>query len=189
MRTPFYHSCMLLFIGTLLCASCTSSREEKITRLVTEWQNREILLPPNAIFTIQGKDTIKMNTDADHKILVYVDSAGCTSCRLQLHKWIEFKRELDSLTNKPVRFLFFLSPKSIIEARYITRRDDFTYPMCIDIEDKLGHMNNFPDEEMFHTYLLDADNKVQIIGNPIHNNAIRSLYIETITNNHSEKEP
>lgn len=170
----------MFMVCTMMCIACTDSNKENITRLVTEWQGREIVLPDSAIFTIQGKDTVDVDLDSKYKILVYVDSAGCTSCRLQLHKWKEFIAEVDTAGHGSVQFLFYLTPKNVKEARYITRRDDFTYPMCIDPENKINAHNHFPTEDMFHTFLLDADNKVQVIGNPIHNSAVRELYLKTI---------
>jgi hypothetical protein len=173
----------LFILCTLSCAcfSCSNEKKEEITRMVTEWQGKEIQFPTNSTFTIQGKDTVSVNMNAEHKILVYVDSAGCTSCRLQLNKWKEFIVKVDSVAKEPVQFLFYLTPKSVKEARYITRRDDFTYPMCIDLKNEINSKNNFPKEDTFHTFLLDAKNKVQIIGNPIHNNAVRELYLNAIS--------
>lgn len=164
-----------------LCLSCKDHSRKKIAHLVTEWQGKEVLLPENSIFTIQGMDTVQFSTNADYKILVYVDSMGCTSCRLQLHKWKEFIAEVDSFSERSVQFLFYLSPKNVKEARYITRRDDFTYPMCVDLDNAINRMNQFPQEDMFHTFLLDAANKVTLIGNPIHNKAVRELYMKTLT--------
>lgn len=173
-----------LIMGVLmLCTSCNSNEKQEIIRLVKEWRGKEIVLPDSSVFTIQGKDTIDFNMDSMYKILVYVDSAGCTSCRLQLHKWKEFITEVDSITHHSVKFLFYLTPKNVKEARYITRRDDFTYPMCIDPENKINARNHFPIKDMFHTFLLDADNRVQVIGNPIHNSAVRELYLKTICHN------
>ena len=40
---------------------------------------------------------------------------------------------------------------------------------------------------MFQTFLPDKDNKVIIIGNPIHNRAIRSLYIKELTGKEEKK--
>ena len=173
----------LFILCTLSCAcfSCSNEKKEEITRMVTEWQGKEIQFPTNSTFTIQGKDTVSVNMNAEHKILVYVDSAGCTSCRLQLNKWKEFIVKVDSVAKEPVQFLFYLTPKSVKEARYITRRVDFTYPMCIDLKNEINSKNNFPKEDTFHTFLLDAKNKVQIIGNPIHNNAVRELYLNAIS--------
>ena len=171
----------LIILSILLYTSCINSYQKDITRVVTEWQGKAIQIPSNSIFTIQGKDTVSVNMNAEHKILVYVDSAGCTSCRLQLNKWKEFIVKVDSVAKEPVQFLFYLTPKSVKEARYITRRDDFTYPMCIDLKNEINSKNNFPKEDTFHTFLLDAKNKVQIIGNPIHNNAVRELYLNAIS--------
>ena len=169
----------LLCMG--ICFSCRNNEKDKIARLVTEWQGKEVLLPENSIFTIQGKDTVQVETNAVHKILVYVDSTGCTSCRLQLHKWEEMITEFDSIFKGSVQFLFYLTPKSVKDARYITRRDNFFHPVCLDLNNEIGQMNQFPKEEIFHTFLLDADNRVKVIGNPIHNKAVRSLYIDAIT--------
>lgn len=174
------NSIIILLLSIPIVWGCTNSRKEVITKLVTEWQGKEIVLPDSSVFTIQGKDTVDVDLDSKYKILVYVDSAGCTSCRLQLHKWKEFIAEVDTAGHSSVQFLFYLTPKNVKEARYITRRDDFTYPMCIDPENKINAHNHFPTEDMFHTFLLDADNKVQVIGNPIHNSAVRELYLKTI---------
>lgn len=171
----------------LSCISCKDNNKENITRLVTEWQGKEVLLPENSIFTIQGKDTVPFPATADHKILVYVDSVGCTSCRLQLHRWKEFIAEVDSISGGAVQFLFYLSPKNVKEARYITRRDDFIHPMCIDLDNEINRINQFPEEDMFHTFLLDSANNVKVIGNPIHNRAVHELYMKTLTGRDTEK--
>jgi len=40
----------------------------------------------------------------------------------------------------------------------------------------LKNINNFPNDPNFQTFLLDQNNKVLIIGNPVTNNNIRQLY-------------
>ena len=187
MKLPSFLLCVFLIYMGMCISSCNDYEKAKIARLVTEWQGKEVLLPENSIFTIQGKDTVQVAANAKHKILVYVDSAGCTSCRLQLHEWKKFIVEVDSAMGRHVPFLFFLSPKSVEEARFITRRDDFTYPICVDMQNRLDSLNHFPANEMFHTFLLDGDNRVAVIGNPIHNRAVRQLYMKTLTGRDTEK--
>ena len=68
-----------------LLVSCSESRKEAVYRLVKEWTGKEIKFPEHSVFTVQGKDTVDFTfQDADYKVLVYVDSVGCTSCKLQL---------------------------------------------------------------------------------------------------------
>lgn len=176
---------LALILGT---TACQNNNRKDIARTVEQWQGRPVLIPEEAVFTIQTRDTVAMDVYAPtHKVLVYVDSMGCTSCRLQLHEWKKFIAEVDSATGGRVPFLFFLSPKSVKEARYITRRDDFTYPICVDMQNRLDSLNHFPEEEMFHTFLLDGDNRVAVIGNPIHNRAVRDLYMKTLTGRDTPK--
>lgn len=177
-----------LLVFTLGITACHNDKREEIARTVTQWQGRTVQMPEGAVFTVQARDTVAMDMYAPaHKVLVYVDSTGCTSCRLQLHEWKKFIAEVDSATGGRVPFLFFLSPKSVKEARYITRRDDFTYPICVDMQNWLDSLNHFPEEEMFHTFLLDSDNRVAVIGNPIHNRSVRDLYMKTLTGQETKK--
>ena len=67
----------------LLAASCEESEKERLSRLVKEWEGKEILFPAHSVFTIQGKDTVDFDfKDAEYKIVTYIDSVGCTSCKL-----------------------------------------------------------------------------------------------------------
>ncbi|MBQ8601855.1 MAG: hypothetical protein IJ413_04800 [Bacteroides sp.] len=66
--------------------------------LVKEWDGKEILFPDNSVFTIQGKDTVDFDyKDAEYKVVTYVYSIGCTSCKLHLGRWNTFIQEVDSI--------------------------------------------------------------------------------------------
>lgn len=175
-------------LASIVFVCCSDDNRATIARTVEQWQGRTVQMPEGAVFTVQARDTVAMDVYAPaHKVLVYVDSMGCTSCRLQLHEWKKFIAEVDSATGGRVPFLFFLSPKSVKEARFITRRDDFTYPICVDMQNRLDSLNRFPEEDVFHTFLLDGENRVTVIGNPIHNRSVRALYMKTLTGRDTEK--
>lgn len=170
-----------LIMCVWILASCQESREEVMFRLVNEWNGKEIKFPSRSVFTIQGKDTVDFEFgNADYKVVTYVDSVGCTSCKLQLHRWKELIAEVDSLTDGNVPFLFYFHPKDIKELRYYTRRDGFTHPVCFDGQDELNRLNHFPTDMTFQTFLLDKDNKVVAMGNPVLNPNIKDLYLEVI---------
>ena len=180
----------LFFLIVLLygLSSCQDSGEEAMLRLVNEWNGKEIKFPSRSVFTIQGKDTVDFEfRHADYKVVTYIDSVGCTSCKLQLPRWKELLAEVDSLTGGSVPFLFYFHPKDAKELRYLTRRDDFAYPVCFDGQDELNHLNNFPSDMTFQTLLLDKSNKVIAIGNPVLNPKVRELYVRLITGNEGTK--
>ena len=179
----------LVYLCVLPCmVSCAESEKERLSRLVKEWERKEVLFPPYSTFTIQGKDTVNFEfKDADYKVVTYIDSVGCTSCKLQLHRWKEYIAEVDSLTDGRVPFLFYFHPKDMKELRYLTRRDNFTYPVCLDERDELNRLNQFPSDMTFQTFLLDKENKVVAIGNPILNPKVKELYLKIVTGSRSEK--
>ena len=104
-----------------------------------------------------------------------------TSCKLQLHKWKELIEYTDSVTQNKVPFLFFFHPKDAKEIRYLLKRDGFDRPICIDLDDRLNKLNKFPADMTFQTFLLDKNNKVSVLGNPVHNTAVKDLYLKQIT--------
>ena len=169
--------------------SCKNEHKEKekhISQLVNEWQGKQILFPENAIFTRYLTDTTDYQIpQSDYKILVYVDSIGYTSCKLQLPKWKELIEYTDSMTQREVPFLFFFHPKDNKEIRYLLKRESFNLPVCIDREDLLNKLNKFPADMTFQTFLLDKNNKVAVLGNPVHNTAIKDLYLKQITGKES----
>ena len=175
------------FLGLCVCllvSSCEESEKERLSRLVNEWEGKEILFPTHSTFTIQGKDTVDFQfQNAEYKVVTYVDSVGCTGCKLQLPRWKELMTEVDSLTGGRVSFLFYFHPKDLKELRFLTRREGFTYPVCFDEKDDFNCLNHFPSESMFQTFLLDKENRVIALGNPIQNPKVKELYLNLIKGN------
>ena len=174
----------LLYISLLLSllTACKENNKEKFALLVQEWQGKEIVFPQDMAFTRFVTEPVDYRIpDAEYKVLVYVDSVGCTSCKLQLPKWQELIAHVDSATNGNIPFIFVFQSKDDRELRYILKRDNFDRPVCIDRGDGFDKLNKFPQEITFQTFLLDKDNKVKVIGNPVHNLAVRDLYLKQIT--------
>lgn len=169
--------------------SCGNQKKDDVAALLKTWSGKEILFPANPVFTVQGIDTIDFSMLGKYKILTYVDSIGCISCKLQLGKWKTFMEEVDSLGMNSARFLFFFTPEKRRDLLITLKSERFTYPICIDRENRLNELNNFPTSDMnFHTFLLDRDNKVIAIGNPIHNPKVRELYLQIIKGERVELE-
>lgn len=165
--------------------SCKNEQKEKekhIAQLVNEWQGKQIVFPENLIFTRYLTDTTDFQIpQSEYKVLIYVDSIGCTSCKLQLPKWKELIEYTGSVTQGNIPFLFFFHSKDYKEIRYLLKRDGFDRPVCIDMDDQLNKLNKFPADMTFQTFLLDKNNKVAALGNPVHNTAIKDLYLKQIT--------
>lgn len=172
---------VFLFLLVLL-NSCKETGIERITNLVKEWNGKEIIFPSHTYFSILGQDTVKLDfiRKSKYSIVTYVDSIGCISCKLKLDSWTSFIQNLDSITRSNVPVYFFMHPSDTRSVRNVLKRYNFNYPVCIDEKDSFNILNHFPIDLDFQTYLLDTNNKVVAIGNPVLNPKIKELYLNII---------
>lgn len=177
---------LIILLLTIFLSACQDKQKEIITLLVKEWQGKQILFPENMVFTRFASDTTNfVIPTSDYKVLVFVDSIGCTSCKLQLSRWKEFIRYTDSISQKNIPFLFFFQFDDQWEIHSLLIRENFDKPICLDRSDSLNQLNHFPKDIRFQVFLLDKNNKVVVIGNLVHNPNVKELYLEEI----SRKQP
>lgn len=174
---------LFVFLNLIALLSCGKQKSDNdLLPIVKEWYGKEIKFPDRPVFTLYGKDTVDYSiSQSPYKMLVYVDSTGCVDCKLQLQKWQELIKYTNSISNGEIPFLFFFFPKDYKELCQFFKRDLFDIPVCIDFKGELNKLNNFPPLPQFHTFLLDKDNKVLVIGNPVHSVDIRSMYIKKLS--------
>ena len=169
---------LLLFLGTILSLlSCMDSREKEVMTLLNEWVGKEILYPKNLLIC---NDSSGNSLESKYKVFIYTDSLGCVSCKLNLAKWRTFISMVDSVAPGNVRALFVFQPKRINELRMLLKNENFSYSLYIDKDDQFNKLNHFPSEMEFQTFLLDKDNKVLAIGNPVLNPKVKELYLKII---------
>lgn len=120
-----------------LC-SCKETKEQQISRLIHEWEGRTIVYPADMTFSVLGKDSAGYSfPQNEYTIMTYVDSVGCTSCKLQLPTWKYFISMVDTMANGKVSFLFAFHPKNKKEISFLLKRDRFLYPVFIDEKEVL----------------------------------------------------
>lgn len=176
-------SYVFLIINVLLVFYACHFRQphDEVDDIITTWQNKEILFPKQVTLVSEfGCYNSYFVDTARFKILTYVDSLGCTTCKLQLPKWKNFLSSLDS-AQLSASVLFFFNSSSVHEICHLLKRFDFNYFVYWDVKDNLNHLNHFPADFRFQTFLLDSHNRVLVIGNPIHNPLIKELYLQVMT--------
>ena len=169
---------IVVFISFII-SSC-HSQHDKNKKVIREWQGREIITPQKIEYKVFGKDALCPKLlDKPFKILTYVDSIGCSSCKMGLQQW---KQLIDSckIQHIDVSFLFIVHSSNF---RYFTQElliEDFDYPVIYDYENLFDKLNAFPKDPLFHTFLLNKENKVLLIGSPINNPNMWQLYKKTM---------
>lgn len=173
-----------LFILLFFLSACQESDKARISSLIKEWEGKEIIFPESICYTIYEKDTLGYSVpDSEFRVVSYIDSVGCTSCKLQLFRWKEFMAEVDSLLPGIAAFQFVFHPKKMErkELVFMLKRDRFNYPVWIDDTDSFNKQNRLPEHDIFHTFLLNRQNQIVAIGNPVLNIKIRELYLKILS--------
>jgi len=169
---------VLCILGVMFLLVSCNTRERNQVQLVRAWQGKEIVYSDDFVYTVYGEDTIKTTEKFQFQIFSYVDSIGCMSCKLKLGLWKSFIEELSAYYN--VSILFVFQTEMSEETKYILKRYNFNYPVVFNKGDAFIALNNLPADDNFRTFLLDKDNKVLAIGNPIHNPKVKELYLKII---------
>ncbi|GAB6012832.1 hypothetical protein [Viscerimonas tarda] len=174
---------LLLLLACTLIISCkTDPKKTEAEELLNKWMGKTILFPENATcFSVGGDSICPEFNSRPFKVLLYVDSTGCTPCKSKLFDWNRLIAETDSIMPDKVNFLFFFQSKNADrEFYYLLMRDDFYYPVYIDKTNRIDRLNRFPTDERYQCFLLDKDNKVLSIGNPTLNHKVWDLYKKKI---------
>ena len=178
----------IFVFSTSFCSCKNNTRKESAAKIVKEWTGKEVKFPQSLSCTSMGKDTACIDLYNDnYKILLYVDSLGCTSCRLKLAEWKKIMQESDTAFVRKPEFVFFFQPKKRDEQELqsIFRSNGFRHPVFIDKDNEIDKINNFPANFEYQCFLLDKDNKVLLVGNPALLSGIWALYKRMISEHES----
>jgi len=172
----------LFFISFLffLC-SCTNNR---LVRDVGKFMNQQITLPESMSVVWRGKDTIMTNYSTSFiKLIIWYDSLRCISCEAnKINEWREIIAYTDSL-DKWLSIIYLFTPRKndIYKVKMALKSDKLDYPIFIDQHLIFVKQNpKLPKNRELHSFLLDKDNRVVLIGNPLHAPPVWNLYKKTI---------
>lgn len=163
-------------IVIILCVfiRCKESNVEK--KDISKWFNKEIVLPNDSLIVNNQKFPNPLIKKI--KILSLING-DCSVCYDELREWKEFIKEVD--TGK-VGFIFNIYTFNDLIAFEDMNRNTlkFKYPYFKDVGAKIKEINDFSDDKIYKTVLLDEFNKVILIGNPNVHPDIRKLYLNEI---------
>lgn len=163
----------------IIWQGCHDHTTQKYIQLIKQWENKEIIFPEKLETKIYGKNISFVSTSHKYKILNYVDTNSCTNCRLKLHAWELLYKEINTL-QLDVEIIFMVFAKEYKTLKNIQKNNHYNYPIVYDRDGNMEKLNHFPTLPNCQTFLLDSQNRVILIGNPIGNPSIWELYKEKI---------
>lgn len=158
--------------------------DDFIDKTLDVWLNKEINLDYNiGYFTLNGRDTIEcVSHTGEFKILRYIDKRGCTQCRFQMQKYSEIIEEFKDSAKTDIDYLCIVATDDIEKLRTAINICPVKLPVWVDMADSINRVMSFPKAYGLQTFLLDKNNRVLVVGDPVCNPYIKELYIDIITN-------
>ena len=169
---------LLISILCLSLFSCRENPQKKYEKAVMELSGKTILFP-DSMRTIFGEKVEIPNTE--YTIVAYYDSVGCTGCRMKLPYWIDFMKKTDSIIgNNNVSLLLLTGSHDLDKVRQLVKQVGFPYPVINDSAGTFFKLNSITDDSNLQAFLLDANHKVLIIGNPTQLKEMQNLYLNQL---------
>lgn len=179
-------SIVYIILSCYLIVGCSFfSRKKEISNIINEWEQKEIIFPTLLISDFNKQDSIFQTLlEYKYKILHFIDSSGCTPCKLTFYEWTQLTKEIQDF-QKEIAIIYVIAVKdsvTMIKTNQWKQLHKFKIPIFYDTKHILNDTNQFIKDPIYQTFLLDHNNRVLVIGNPIYNTKIWNLYKKTITN-------
>ncbi len=161
---------LFLFFILLILTNCKSSSDRQFIEL---YQNKLNFIPQ--ILPLEAQSTLENNT---YKIVTIINGY-CTSCLDEFRLWYELKQKYEQIKNTPIIYYVCVEDIEIIKP-WIKK-----YKLTNTVIDKqqlyLKENNLYNYKSHLHTFLINNDNNIVLIGNPIYNPKVLNLYLKNIS--------
>ena len=120
---------------------------------------------------------------SNYKMVVYIDSTECTSCSLNKLRFWNPLINLAKRENIKIDYIFIVAPKP-------SEMDDINLELSVtDLQSSIyldtayvfrKRNPSIPNENKYHSFLLDKNDRICFVGNPIDNEKLMMVYKKAI---------
>lgn len=177
----------LFLIAAFSLITACESNKSKIKKTIEQMQSAQIEIPYDKLdcWTSDSIKEISPWKKAKLKLVHYIDSAQCSSCYLVKKQALEPLIKLEKESNNQFYNTFIVQPGvnsrnwKVLTEKYKHKSTPTT--LFIDSVNVFIEANpNMPSESMYHTFLLDENNKVILVGNPMLNKQIEDMMLSIV---------
>lgn len=172
-----------LSMGIFICACSHQQVKEEIASF-----SKEAICLPAELEVVQGgvipSDSLNRILVYPIKLIFYFSPERCTSCT------VDRLGDYESIFNLTVEDAFspiiIFSSKNALEYKVLITElqiRSLPYPVYIDKQNIFQQLNSqLPKDTRYHSFLLDKNNRVVLVGNPLASDAMWSLFRSTLDN-------
>lgn len=133
-------------------------------------------------------DVYNWELDQTLKIVVYIDSTMCESC---LYSYLSASSQfMDKVSSDSVVYICVLQNRPMAQIqKFLLTSNISNVIVTVDIENKYLRKNNIDKyTNIITSFLLDTNNRIVLVGDPLRSNILKKMYedkIHQIINNNS----
>ncbi len=140
---------------------------KKTSEVINTWVGKKLYLPDTLIHSPKKNFHLTVSSFID---------GNCGVCIDDLNKWKIFVNEI-----KDVNYAFYVNALDYDGfLNYAKKEVDFPLPLINDVNNSFYEKNGLSSNKLFQTFLLDENDKVLIVGNPLYSEKLTKLYKQEI---------
>lgn|GEM_PF-143114 len=177
------YSIFVVCISLMVCfVSCNNKPSQKeIKEQITKLKSTPIAIPlDKMVFFGSQMDSISYFQQTKHlKLVMYYDSSSCTSCALKkVPSWDKTLERIKTYSNKIKAYFIFAPSDSKLKLFYIALKNrTYSTPIFVDTMGCFEYRNpNILSTPILHSFLLDDQNNVILVGDPTKNPRIEEMF-------------
>lgn len=176
---------MLMLLCVFFTFSCNNKKKNKVKEDFIAIESEPIKIPLSKMERLYSdNDTIHYcNQKSKYKLIHFIDSTKCSVCAIDIFfHWNHF---INADYNKRVDFIFIVEPnmEHIDDIVFAIQSCGLQRPVFVDKKKQFRLFNpQIANRPQYDCFLLDSNNKVIFIGNPLIFKNIQEQYIKIVSN-------
>lgn len=166
----------------LLVISC-SNRNIRVAKILTDFQENEIIIPDNLIKIEKGRISGMKPLPDRAKLIEYIDSSSCSACHVAHLEIVDNLFMLaDSTKLFDVVIVFSPRVEDASEVLRMLSAKRYKYPVYFDGSCEFAQINKaIPSEQKYHTFLVDKRGIPIFVGNPNQSDALYNIFVKSLS--------
>lgn len=177
--------CYILLVAVSAIFSACDSRKKEVQERVEKMQSSKVTIPYEKMecWTSDSLRSVDSWKHAKLRLVHYADSASCSSCLLQKLVKVEILFRMERLSDYEFCNVFIATPKGKAKKKLKKEYEEGQIPrtVFVDTANVFIQTNpNIPSETMYHTFLLDENDSIIFVGNPLAGQKIEDMIVATV---------
>jgi len=176
----------LFLLSSLLLISC--SQGKRIKKQLIKMSETPIRIETEGMVACNNADSVNNLEEVNSifKMIVWADSTECSQCYVRhLDMWNSFIK-LERENPDGIRYYFILeaNPEKLEKTASMIQSMQLKHTIYVDTAQYFRKKNpHIPKDVLFHTFMLNNDNKVVLAGDPTKSKSIQNLFNQILNEN------